>query len=159
MQAQTHALEDALDRATGLETRVAEAETAQREAAEENRSGERAMARIREAIRELHAASERVTLSHENLAALEGLWLEADERLQESEQVGDVDLAESLQRDAISNHLEEAHAECESTVAELQAVALRLCRLIATEEGDTQLAAPGKPQRRRSSMFRRSSRA
>ena len=160
LQSQTHALEDALARAAGLETRVAEAETAQREATEESRTAERAMARIREAIRELHAASERVTLGHENLAALEGLWLEADERLQESEQVGDLNLAESLQRDAISNHLEEAHAECESTVAELQEVALRLCRLITSEEGESRLAAATrKTGRRGPSMFRRSSRA
>lgn len=116
-----------IDRAAALETALARAEAARQVLGAQAGKAEA----LEVAARAVVAASDYLALVRQSVNGIEEQWLESDEIVDESTELGEVDSFQVMQREQLGRQLEIAHEARENAMTELQETVTRLSEAIA----------------------------
>lgn len=120
-----------IDRGAALETALAKAE-----AARQVLSAQAGKAEALEAAgRAVVAASDYLALVRQSVVGIESQWIETDEIVNESQERGQVDAFQAMQREELSRQLEYAHEERDNAMSDLQEAVARLSEAITFGRG------------------------
>jgi hypothetical protein len=145
LEARSRRLEEATALGASLRERLERLEAAREAEVHALEELQSRVATTEVAAQQLHETAQRLSLVQRGVRALEALWLETSEWVEESQESDPGVLEHALQqRDSVSEKLEGAHAERDLVVAELQALIERLRQAAAVQPGSAPEAMPAR---------------